>query len=358
MNKNKRMLSLLGFDQSFIGMFASYCHLLKSHLQNNWVLNREDENSKVVLVSEDYNGIISKETRVKIIVKNSDCPVKYKKINKKNHEFYISYPVSSVKILDVLNKISNLKVIKKKKLSRVKEVFAFKNIFSSFMKKRKTIKKTTKPNKTQKVANRLLKIVNPLSNKTLKVVFLGRPGSGKTTAITSVAADNILTSEVSATDSVSMIKQLTTIGIDYGECLFKNGTKLRLYGTPGQRRYDYVQAQTVTNADIYIILVDLSSVAPFAEFLYYKEIIQNSGNAEALRVVAFTHYDMKEHNMAQLSKDIRHKFRGEILTVKVDTRIKDEVYFMLEKSIQMKLGNMDSHQYYSENSMFLRNINA
>lgn len=361
MNKNKRMVSLLGFDQNFTGMFASYCHLLKPHLKENWLLNRIDEKPRIAIVSEDYNGKVCKKTKVKIFVKHSDTFATYKKINSKQHEFTLSYPISSVKILDVLNKISNLTSLKKKKLSRAKEVFSFKNIFSSFMNTRK-LKREAKhelhTNKPHKVANKLLNILNPHASETLKVVFLGRPGSGKTTAISSVAAENVLTSEVSATDSVNLIKQQTTIGIDYGECQFENGTKLRLYGTPGQRRYDYVQAQTVTRADIYIILVDLSSVAPFAEFLYYKDIIKSSGNEDALCVVAFTHYDLKEHNMAQLSKEIRLKCHGEILTVKIDTRVRDEVHFMLEKSAQMKLGDMKPEKYYADNSLFLKNINA
>ncbi|MBL4659164.1 MAG: hypothetical protein JKY19_02320 [Alcanivoracaceae bacterium] len=195
-------------------------------------------------------------------------------------------------------------------------------------------------------------LCNPDNKRTLKVVFLGRPGSGKTTAISSASTDTHLTTEVRTTDSVSLIKDKTTIGIDYGECNFDNNLTLRLYGTPGQRRYDYLQTQTIAKTDIYVILVDLSSVAPFAEFMYYKEIIDSSGNDAALRVVAFTHYDMREHEMTQLSKEIRHKYHSEILTLKIDTRKKDEVRLMLKKTAQIKLSSLPSEQYYIENNLF------
>jgi len=361
MSRNKRMVSLLGFDRNFTGMFASYCHLLKSHLNDNWILNREDESSEIVVVSDKYKGAISKKSKVTIIIGDSETLKSFDNKEMKHELFKISYPISSAKILDVLNKVSKLKCIQKNSLTKFKQEFSFKNMFSRFMKNHKqknVVKQNNSNNKTNKVANKLLSILQPDISKNLKVVFLGRPGSGKTTAITSVSTSKALTSEVNTTDSVGLIKKQTTIGIDYGECDFENGVKLRLYGTPGQRRYDYVQTQTVSSANIYVILVDLSSVAPFAEFMYYKDILNTAGNKNALRVVAFTHYDLKEHNMSQLSKEIRRKCHGEILSVKVDTRVSDEVRFMLEKAAEMKLGSVPVHEYYAENSLFLKNINA
>ena len=364
MAKNKRIISILGLDDSFIGMFASYCHLLKSQLTERWILNRVDEQSDIVIVGVKFTGSLDENTRVKILVghdyefnntqeKKTDCEKTYK----------IAYPISSSQIVEVLNTISAIKV--KKSFIAGKKMFALKNIFSKFiLKKASEDKPKNNPisnankNKSQKLADKLLKMRYSEKTKDLKVVFLGRPGSGKTTAITSASTNNVLTSEVSATDSVGLLKNQTTIGIDYGECEFDNGNKLRLYGTPGQVRYDYVQIQTVAMADIYVILVDLSSVAPFAEFMHYKKIIESAGNDKALRLVAFTHYDLKEHNMSVLSNEIRKNCQGGILTVKIDTRQKDEVRFMLEKASEMKLGSIPSHQYYAENGLFLRNINA
>jgi small GTP-binding protein len=204
--------------------------------------------------------------------------------------------------------------------------------------------------KTQKISNKIIQLQNHNNTKSLKIVFLGRPGSGKTTAVTSASSTLAYTSDVSTTDMTSILKDKTTIGIDYGEFNPQDNIKLRLYGTPGQRRYDYVQTQTVAKADIYIILIDLSSVAPFAEFMYYKEIIEFAGNENALRLAAFTHYDLKEHSMTQLCKEIRHKHHGEILTVKIDTRNQQEVRNILSNLAHYILDkNTSLSQIYQQN---------
>ncbi|MBL4660499.1 MAG: 50S ribosome-binding GTPase, partial [Alcanivoracaceae bacterium] len=282
--------------------------------------------------------------------------------NPKNDEhssstiFHITYPLSSVKIVEILNKASEVIGLGRRSLFPDKNFFSLKNIFSKFISSNKNIALHTKSikNKSYFVANKLLNLRHSDMDTTLKVVLLGTPNSGKTTAITSASTSKILTSEVRTTDSITLLKEQTTIGIDYGECQFDNGNRLRLYGTPGQERYSYVQLQTVAGADIYIILIDLSSTAPFAEFMYYKKIIESTGNDDALRVVAFTHYDQKRHNMSQLSKEIRCKYHGEILTVKIDTRQKNDVRSMLSRITKMKLGMVHSEHHYKENNLFLK----
>lgn len=363
-SKANKTLSLPQLDESLVGVIASYCHLLKSRLQDNWSVNRINNQSDVIFLreNEEANTDIDDRTKAKVILSKNPSDL-IERIGGEILTYRISYPINSSKILGVLNAISESKVLKDSKGVNFKMGFSLKNAFSKFMHSIKeikssasqTIKKT--PARSQNVATKIMELGNPDALKTLKVVFLGRPGSGKTTAISSACDNNILTSEVKATDTVGLLKQNTTIGIDFGEYNTPKA-KLRVYGTPGQKRYDFVQNQTVDKANIYVILVDLSSVAPYAEFLHYREIIDQSGNRDAMKVVAFTHYDIKEHNMAQLSKEIRHKCNDEILTVKVDTRQKDEVRFMLNKVTEMVLDETPAHQYYAENSLFLKNING
>ena len=65
--------------------------------------------------------------------------------------------------------------------------------------------------------------------KLKKVVFLGSPGSGKTTALQTVSDGKALGSEVAATDIVAKDKEKTTVGIDYSEVQVNDGLKLQLF---------------------------------------------------------------------------------------------------------------------------------
>jgi len=361
MTKGKNTISLLGFNKNLEGMLTSYCLLLKPQLKEHWIINRTDGNSEVIIVSNEYKGSISKVSKYKVVINNrSDLgnntnDVSFSKV------FNIDYPVKSSKIIKVLNSISKFQAVNKKgTANKNNKIFAFKNIFSTFKQhllNRQIVKHLDKKHaKTQNVIHKLSKLLNHDLNKSLKVVFLGRPGSGKTTTVSIASSKPALSSEVNTTDSISLIKKHTTIGIDYSECTLVDDVKLRLYGTPGQKRYDYVQTQTVARADIYIILIDLSSMAPFAEFMYFKEIIEFAGNDDAIRLVAFTHFDVKQHGMSQLAKEIRHKYHGEILTHKLDVREKPEVTAMLSTLTQLSVQvSQDKHsikQIYEDNNAF------
>ncbi|MCF6300879.1 MAG: 50S ribosome-binding GTPase, partial [Proteobacteria bacterium] len=171
------------------------------------------------------------------------------------------------------------------------------------------------------IVNKLLDTCKPKRIKQLKVVFLGRPGSGKTTAIGNISTSKVLTTEVSATDSVGMLKNQTTIGIDYGEYKFEDKIMLRLYGTPGQKRYDFVRNQIIKNADIYIIMIDLTSSHPFQELNYFNSTINRSGiNRGVIKMIALTHADQSKLNVSQLVKQLKDKSHGKFLISVMDPR--------------------------------------
>ncbi len=363
MVKNKRMVSILGVSSNIESILSSYFHLLKPKLDDHWVIDRFADKSEIIISSPELDESIIDYAKVIIIIGENIEVQRVKEQNNKASIIGMLFPINSSKIIETLNKVSKMMPSLNNPIIKTKQQFSLKNLFSRFMVKRKDSPSDTSPvnketlNKPYNIADKIMRLKNNNSKHFLKIVLLGRPGSGKTTAVTSASNDNVLTSEVSATDSVGLLKEKTTIGIDYCE-YESNNIVMRIYGTPGQRRYDYVQSQTVARADIYIILVDLSSVAPFAEFLYYKDIIDKTGNSKALKVAAFTHFDIKENSMLKLSREIRRKCQGEVLTVKIDTRNRDEVRFMLNNVSQMKLGGSPISQHYSENQLFLKNVNA
>lgn len=101
-----------------------------------------------------------------------------------------------------------------------------------------------------------------------KILFTGTTGAGKTTAIGAVSEVPPITSEVRNTDP-GVNKALTTAGLDYGELTLDDGAKLRLYGTPGQQRFDFMWKVLARGALGLVILIDNSRPQPLADLDVY-----------------------------------------------------------------------------------------
>ena len=65
-------------------------------------------------------------------------------------------------------------------------------------------------------------------------------GAGKTTAIRAISDIPPVNTEAANLDKARHGKAETTVGLDYGETLLEGGEKLRLYGLPGQERFDFM----------------------------------------------------------------------------------------------------------------------
>lgn len=101
-----------------------------------------------------------------------------------------------------------------------------------------------------------------------KILFTGVTGAGKTTAIGAVSEISPLSTDVRNTDS-GVSKAMTTVGLDYGELTLDNGEKLRLYGTPGQQRFDFMWTILARGALGLIVLIDNSQPDPLADLDTY-----------------------------------------------------------------------------------------
>lgn len=114
-----------------------------------------------------------------------------------------------------------------------------------------------------------------------KIIFTGTMGAGKTTAIKSVAAAKMVSTEAANTDMGLFAKATTTVGLDYGEVLLEDGSALRLYGTPGQRRFEFMWKILARGALGVIVLVDNSRPDPIADLEIYLENFQGMVSAGA-----------------------------------------------------------------------------
>jgi signal recognition particle receptor subunit beta len=93
-----------------------------------------------------------------------------------------------------------------------------------------------------------------------KIVFIGAPGSGKTTCIASISDIDPVSTDVPCTESMLAEKDTTTVAIDYGELQLDGDVgKLLLYGLPGQPRFSYMFDVVRFGLFGAILLVDGSS---------------------------------------------------------------------------------------------------
>lgn len=106
--------------------------------------------------------------------------------------------------------------------------------------------------------------------KEYKLVITGTMGAGKTTAIKAISdIDPIVTDVINHDQSVD--KARTTVGLDYGMLSLDNGDRIRLFGTPGQSRFDFLWKILARKAIGLIILTDNSRPDPLADLTMFLD---------------------------------------------------------------------------------------
>ena len=161
-----------------------------------------------------------------------------------------------------------------------------------------------------------------------KILFSGTTGAGKTTAIGAVSEIPPLSTDVRNTD-IGLAKEMTTVGLDYGELTLEGGDKLRLYGTPGQKRFDFMWQILSKGALGLIILIDNRQPDPFADLDMYLQGFESLIEATAC-VVAVGRTET--HNIPSLEQFASHlESRGVLCPVlATDVRDASQVVQLLE----------------------------
>lgn len=105
-------------------------------------------------------------------------------------------------------------------------------------------------------------------------------GAGKTTAINVISEIDPIKTDVRNTDQTGSRKATTTTALDYGQVTLDGGNVLRLYGTPGQARFDFMWEILGSGALGVVVLVDNSRADPLSDLREYmhafRDTVQNS----------------------------------------------------------------------------------
>jgi signal recognition particle receptor subunit beta len=102
-----------------------------------------------------------------------------------------------------------------------------------------------------------------------KLVFAGPVGAGKTTAIQSLSDIEVGATDAHASDEVQDIKPTTTVAMDYGLMRLPGGHQVRLYGTPGQKRFDFMWEILTENALGLVLLINAAAEDPVRDLRTY-----------------------------------------------------------------------------------------
>lgn len=103
------------------------------------------------------------------------------------------------------------------------------------------------------------------------ILFAGPMGAGKTTAIQSLSETPVVLTEAHNTDRSTVDKATTTVALDYGEIDLGSEDKVRLYGIPGQRRFDFMWQILRERATGMVLLVNHDAPDPVGEMLGFLE---------------------------------------------------------------------------------------
>ena len=106
------------------------------------------------------------------------------------------------------------------------------------------------------------------------ILFTGPMGAGKSTAIRSLSEVEVISTEANNSERHIVDKATTTVALDYGEITLSNEEKIRMYGTPGQNRFDFMWTILKKRAEGVVLLVNNDAPDGIAQMLAFMEEFQ------------------------------------------------------------------------------------
>jgi small GTP-binding protein len=101
--------------------------------------------------------------------------------------------------------------------------------------------------------------------KSVKMVVTGPFSSGKTSFIQSVSEIDVVSTERKISDEAKRIKETTTVAMDFGRITVDDNLVLYLFGTPGQKRFDFMWEILSEGMLGFIVIVDSTRPETFRE---------------------------------------------------------------------------------------------
>ena len=101
--------------------------------------------------------------------------------------------------------------------------------------------------------------------QTVKMVVTGPFNAGKTEFIESVSEIDVVSTERRISSEAEKVKETTTVAMDFGRITVDDDLVLYLFGTPGQRRFDFMWEILSEGMLGFIVMVDSTRPETFRE---------------------------------------------------------------------------------------------
>ena len=147
--------------------------------------------------------------------------------------------------------------------------------------------------------------------QTVKMVVTGPFSAGKTEFIKTISEIDVVSTERKITDETQRVKEATTVAMDFGRITVDEDLVLYLFGTPGQKRFDFMWEILSEGMLGFIVLVDSVRPETFREARRILDVFGGYG-ATTPYIVAANKQDLTD---AWPPEDLR-------IALKIDRKVK------------------------------------
>ena len=175
--------------------------------------------------------------------------------------------------------------------------------------------------------------------QSVKIVVTGPFNAGKTEFISSVSEIDVVSTERHISDERRGVKARTTVAMDFGRITVDEDLVLYLFGTPGQKRFDFMWEILSEGMLGFVVLIDSIAPETFREARDILDIFQ--GYASTPYVVAANKQDMED---AWSPEDLRIALRidGGVKVLPCVARDKESVKGILLELLYSILDGLDA----------------
>jgi small GTP-binding protein len=165
-----------------------------------------------------------------------------------------------------------------------------------------------------------------------KIIFTGPVGVGKTTAISSISDIEMVKTDVKASDIAIKTKShgQTTIAMDYGLMYIDDGSRIDLYGTPGQERFNFMWEILTQGGIGLILLIDDSRKNSLQDIDFFLKSFKDFLKQSQV-VIGVTKMDItKNRSLDDYTNHLKQTEYANIPIMEVDSRSSKDIKLLLK----------------------------